>query len=61
LEIASETCSCAPTPIQIAARIAYQIYDKTIVYLNYQIALLKQLGNYCGDRLNDTNVKVHAQ
>jgi aspartate aminotransferase len=57
--IGSETYSCAPTPVQIAARVAYKDYDETKLYLNYQIDILSQIGNFCATKLNAVNIKVH--
>ena len=59
LGIASETYSCAPTPVQIAARTAYRDYNETTSYLDYQINILKQIGNYCSKTLNSSKIKVH--
>ena len=59
LGIGSETYSCAPTPVQMAAKAAYRDYNKTTNYLDYQIKILKQIGNYCCKTLNSSNIKVH--
>lgn len=58
--IASETYSCAPTPVQVAAREAYRDVEASVNYVNDQIALLSKIGNYCADELNKNGVKVHA-
>ena len=58
--IGSETYSCAPTPVQIAAKAAYKDYDQTKSYLDYQIRILKQIGNFCADRLNAADIRVHS-
>ena len=58
--IGSETYSCAPTPVQMAAKTAYRDYEETKVHLRRQIDLLKMVGNYCADRLNAHNIRVHA-
>jgi aspartate aminotransferase len=58
--IGSETYSCAPTPVQIAAKAAYQDFDKITDYLSYQTNILSKIGNYCADQLNARNVNVHA-
>ncbi len=58
--IGSETYSCAPTPVQIAAKMAYQNFDDTLPYLKRQIDILKQIGNYCASQLNTAKIKVHA-
>jgi aspartate aminotransferase len=57
--IGSETYSCAPTPIQIAAKTAYKDYEETTSYLNYQTRILKEIGNFCADRLNSAKIRVH--
>ncbi len=58
--IGSETYSCAPSPVQMAAKTAYKSYNNIIDYLDYQIQILKQIGNYCSDRLNASQIRVHA-
>lgn len=58
--IGSETYSCAPTPIQIAAKVAYQNYTHTLPYLKWQTDILKRIGTFCVERLNAANIKVHS-
>lgn len=58
--IGSETYSCAPTPVQMAAKVAYQNYDKSLHYLSMQTNILKQIGNYCAEQLNACDIRVHA-
>ena len=58
--IGSETYSCAPTPVQMAAKVAYQNYNKALPYLNMQTTILKQIGNYCAEKLNACGIRVHA-
>ncbi len=58
--IGSETYSCAPTPIQIAAKTAYKNYGELTSYLDYQIQILKEIGNFCADRLNSSDIRVHS-
>ena len=58
--IGSETYSCAPTPVQKAATVAYQNYEAIVPYLERQIRMLSQLGNYCSEQLNAVQVGVHA-
>jgi len=58
--IGSETYSCAPTPVQMAAKVAYQNYDKSVPYLSMQTNILKQIGNYCAQQLNAYEILVHA-
>ncbi len=57
--IGSETYSCAPTPVQIAARVAYNSYDEMKAYLGQQTEALQQIGNYCAERLSSVFVQVH--
>jgi len=59
ISVASETYSCAPSPIQIAATTAYQNHTLAKLFLENQINLLKQISQYCGDRLRKAGVKVH--
>lgn len=58
--IGSETYSCAPTPVQMAAKVAYQNYDKSLPYLRMQTNILKQIGKYCAEQLNACDIRVHA-
>ncbi len=58
--IGSETYSCAPSPVQIAAKVAYQNYNATVPYLRKQTNILKQIGNYCAEQLNASEILVHA-
>ena len=58
--IGSETYSCAPTPVQMAAKVAYEDYHKISLYLNEQTAVLKEIGEYCTLKLNSTNIQVHS-
>jgi len=59
LGIGSETYSCAPVPVQMAARVAYQDYNETKPYINRQSQILKEIGNYCSDKLRKSNIRVH--
>ncbi len=58
--IGSETYSCAAAPVQIAAKTAYKNFNETKDYVDYQIDILKKIGNYCSDHLNSEKIKVHA-
>jgi len=58
--IGSETYSCAPTPVQMAAKVAYKEYDKTLEYLRLQTTILKEIGDYCAEKLNRSKIRVHA-
>lgn len=57
--VASETYSCAPAPIQIAATTAYKDMDLANDFLDKQIALLSEINQYCSHMLSDVGVKVH--
>ena len=59
LGIASETFSCAPTPIQIAACEAYQWNRETQDFLTHQRRLLALLGGWVATRLKLAGVDVH--
>lgn len=58
--IASETYSCAPTPVQVAATLAYQISEETENYLAQQRSILKILGNNIQKKLDVSGINVHA-
>jgi len=58
--VASETYSCAPSPIQIAATKAYQEIDLANNFLIKQIKLLDEISKYCTDELIEADVKVHC-
>lgn len=58
--IGSETYSCAPTPIQMAAKIAYQSYNRSLQYMSRQTNILKQIGSYCVEQLSSCGILVHA-
>ena len=57
--IGSETYSCAPMPVQMAAMKAYGNYKKTKPYLEYQTDILRKLGHYCAGQLQKSNIRVH--
>jgi len=57
--VASETYSCAPSPIQIAATKAYQEIDLAENFLIKQIKLLDEISQYCTEKLSETDIKVH--
>ncbi len=58
--IGSETYSCAPAPVQMAAKEAYRDYDQMSSYLIWQTAILNQIGNFCVNKLLSCNIRVHA-
>ena len=57
--IGSETYSCAPTPVQMAAKFAYKDYDAMMNYVKRQTNVLSEVGNYCSELLNSTEIRVH--
>ena len=58
--VASETYSCAPSPIQIAATKAYSASNITDNFLTKQIEILSEISTYCTKALTDINIKVHV-
>jgi aspartate aminotransferase len=59
LAIASETYSCASTPVQYAACQAYVWDEVTKSYLAHQRRILSLSGNRIADRLNQAGIGVH--
>jgi aspartate aminotransferase len=60
LGIASETYSCAPLPIQLAAVKAYQWHSAELqTYIGVQRKLLSFIGNWCADTLRAVGIEVH--
>ncbi len=59
LGVASETYSCAPAPIQIAATHAYENQKSAQVFLQKQTKLLHEISHFCAKRLQQAGVKVH--
>ena len=57
--IASETYSCAPTPMQMAAIRAYQKSERIDIYLKYQNQILRSVAKFCYIQLLASNVKLH--
>ena len=60
LGIASETFSCAPTPVQVAACTAYQWTDAHRLHLDNQRSILTTIGNEIYDKLVEASINVHA-
>jgi aspartate aminotransferase len=58
LGVASETYSCAPTPIQIAAISAYGNVDLVQPFIKKQVHLLKQVSDWCSNRLIEAGVQL---
>jgi aspartate aminotransferase len=59
LGIASETYSCAPAPIQIAATRAYENHAVARVFLDRQVDVLHEVSRYCADTLRQAGANVH--
>ena len=59
LGIASETYSCAPAPVQVAATRAYGNHAEARVFLDKQVAVLCEISRYCADTLRQAGVEVH--
>jgi aspartate aminotransferase len=57
--IASETYSCAPMPVQIAAKTAYGKFSDSMAYIEKQIDIYKTVGNFCADKMNACDLIVH--
>ncbi|MBL4659803.1 MAG: pyridoxal phosphate-dependent aminotransferase [Alcanivoracaceae bacterium] len=57
--VASETYSCAASPIQIAATTAYEERDLANDFLSRQTQLLSQVNDYCSSQLNNSGIDVH--
>ena len=56
LGIASETYSCAPSPIQLAATCAYGDHSRARSFLDKQIECLDALSQFCSDTLGQAGV-----
>ena len=59
LGIGSETYSCAPAPVQQAAKSAYESYSAVENYLSWQNGILKSIGMYCAEQLAEVGLLVH--
>ncbi|MCF6288187.1 MAG: pyridoxal phosphate-dependent aminotransferase [Proteobacteria bacterium] len=57
--VASETYSCAPAPIQIAATTAYADVELASDFLAKQTKLLATINDYCCTRLSSAKVRIH--
>ncbi len=59
LGIASETYSCAPSPIQWAALKAYESVDCVKQYLHIQQRILKRIGDYSAEMLRNVGIRCY--
>lgn len=57
--IGSETYSCAPMPIQEAAKEAYASFEMMKPYLAWQTGILKELARECTEKLHKVGINVH--
>ncbi len=57
--VASETYSCAPSPIQMAATYAYEDHSLAKTFLEKQITILRQVSHHCAKTLQRSGIKVH--
>ena len=57
--IASETYSCASTPVQLAAIAAYENPTRSMAYVAKQIECLQTIGDYCYQELAKTKIRLH--
>lgn len=55
--ILSETISCAPTPIQLAAITAYSMSDEIENDIKNRRIILSKLGDFCAYSLNNAGIK----
>ncbi|PHS20117.1 MAG: aminotransferase [Kangiella sp.] len=60
ISVASETYSCAPTPIQVAAIYAYRNMDEAKIFLDRQKRVLNQISQYITQELNQINITTHV-
>lgn len=59
LGVASETYSCAPTPVQVAAVAAYTESNELESYLDGQRKILTAIGNWSSKQLQEAGVRVY--
>ena len=57
--VGSETYSCAPTPVQIAAKTAYQSYAKIQPYLDWQVQQLSFVANFIYREFTQNDIRLH--
>jgi len=60
ISVASETYSCAPTPIQVAATHAYSETGSARIFLDKQKKILNEISQYVTKELNLANISTHA-
>ena len=58
--LGSETYSCAPAPIQMAALTAYQLDGETYEFLAAQRRILRAIGSVVHDALIECGIRAHA-
>ena len=57
--IASETYSCAPTPMQVAAISAYENTASILGYIKRQRRILNSIAGFVHENLTNTGLRVH--
>lgn len=58
--LGSETYSCAPAPIQVAALSAYELDGEAYTFLNAQRRILRAIGSVVHGALIEAGIRVHA-
>lgn len=58
--LGSETYSCAPAPIQVAALAAYELDGETYRFLDEQRRILRAVGSVVHRSLIDAGIRAHA-
>jgi aspartate aminotransferase len=57
--LGSETYSCAPAPVQVAAMTAYELDDNLHQYLNGQRKIISAIGHQIHGQLSSAGIRVH--
>ena len=57
--IASETYSCAATPVQMAAKVAYANVEEAQEFARRECEILEEVGNYCYHELVQADIKLY--
>ena len=58
--LGSETYSCAPAPIQVAALAAYELDEQLSRFLAAQVRILRAIGNVVHGAVCETGLRAHA-
>lgn len=57
--IASETYSCAATPVQMAAKVAYADVEEAQEFARRECEILEEVGRYCYHELVQADIKLY--